>query len=278
MHILLIDDSSSTRSLLRTLINSGQAVRHDISEAASGEEALQKVGSGEINLPDLIIVDVNMTGMSGYDLCREFRQRHGTASEFVPYIIVVTANEGVDVINEALDCGANDYMPKPVNVKILQVRLRVAERLLYQARSGTASTSLRMAAAAAKSAGDTSSVSLASEENKLVAAAIESADAPIAILDVAGAHPTFNIVYANTSLAQTTSSAPGDLVGQSLAEIEAWTPEFVDMVLGFIDQASIMSYAPLWSRTRQTVPVHLSFYPVRNGDSPITQYLVIHHF
>jgi CheY-like chemotaxis protein len=278
MHILLIDDSSSTRSLLRTLINSGQAVRHDISEAASGEEALQKVGSGEINLPDLIIVDVNMTGMSGYDLCREFRQRHGTASEFVPYIIVVTANEGVDVINEALDCGANDYMPKPVNVKILQVRLRVAERLLSQARSGTASTSLRMAAAAAKSAGDTSSVSLASEENKLVAAAIESADAPIAILDVAGAHPTFNIVYANTSLAQTTSSAPGDLVGQSLAEIEAWTPEFVDMVLGFIDQASIMSYAPLWSRTRQTVPVHLSFYPVRNGDSPITQYLVIHHF
>jgi hypothetical protein len=36
MHILLIDDSSSTRSLLRTLINSGQAVRHEISEAASG--------------------------------------------------------------------------------------------------------------------------------------------------------------------------------------------------------------------------------------------------
>ena len=35
MHILLIDDSSSTRSLLRTLINSGQSVRHDISEAAS---------------------------------------------------------------------------------------------------------------------------------------------------------------------------------------------------------------------------------------------------
>src|SRR5271156_2779160 len=136
MHILLIDDSSSTRSLLRTLINSGQAVRHEISEAAGGEEALQKVGSGEINLPDLVIMDINMGGMSGYDLCREFRQRHGTASEFVPYIIIVTANEGVDVINQALDCGANDYMPKPVNVKILQVRLRVAERLLAQAQAG----------------------------------------------------------------------------------------------------------------------------------------------
>src|SRR5476651_991938 len=136
MHILLIDDSSSTRSLLRTLINSGQTVRHEISEAASGEEALQKVASGEINVPDLIIMDINMGGMSGYELCREFRQRHGTPSDVVPYIIIVTANEGVDVINQALDCGANDYMPKPVNVKILQVRLRVAERLLAHAQSG----------------------------------------------------------------------------------------------------------------------------------------------
>ena len=113
MHILLIDDSSSTRSLLRTLINSGQAVRHEISEAASGEEALQKVGSGEINLPDVLIMDINMGGMSGYELCREFRAKHGTASDVIPYIIIVTANEGVDVINEALDAGANDYMPKP---------------------------------------------------------------------------------------------------------------------------------------------------------------------
>src|SRR5471032_2049796 len=135
MHILLIDDSSSTRSLLRTLINSGQTVRHEISEAASGEEALQKVGSGEINLPDLIIVDINMTGMSGYDLCREFRVRHSSGSDINPYIIVVTANSGVDVINQALDSGANDYMPKPVNVKVLQVRLRVAERLLMMAQS-----------------------------------------------------------------------------------------------------------------------------------------------
>src|ERR1700684_3581404 len=127
MHILLIDDSSSTRSLLRTLVNSGQSIRHEISEAASGEEALQKVGSGEINLPNLIIMDINMGGISGYELCREFRQKHAK-SDVEPYIIIVTANEGVDVINQALDSGANDYMPKPVNVKILEGRLRVAGR------------------------------------------------------------------------------------------------------------------------------------------------------
>jgi CheY-like chemotaxis protein len=288
MHILLVDDSSSTRSLLRTLINSGQAVRHEISEAAGGEEALQKVGSGEINLPDLVIMDINMGGMSGYDLCREFRQKHGTASEFVPYIIIVTANEGVDVINQALDCGANDYMPKPVNVKILHVRLRVAERLLASARAGGASKTTKTlpkpdATAPAAEDGDkpkdaADPVPAVDPITSLIASSIEYADAPIAVLDVAGAQPSFSIVYANASLAQTTSLAPEELVGQSLAEIEAWTPEFVDLVQGYIDQGASISHAPLWSRTRQSVPVHLSFYPIHGGEGPATHYLVVHHF
>jgi CheY-like chemotaxis protein len=286
MHILLVDDSSSTRSLLRTLINSGQTVRHEISEAAGGEEALQKVGSGEINLPDLVIMDINMGGMSGFDLCREFRQRYGTASEFVPYIIIVTANEGVDVINQALDCGANDYMPKPVNVKILHVRLRVAERLLAQGRSNTGSSSLpkpktgstALAPEGADKPKDAGEAAAADPITALVASSVEYADAPMAILDVAGPQPSFNIVYSNAALSQTTSLKAEDLVGQSLAEIEAWTPEFVSMVVGYIDQGASMSYAPLWSRTRQSVPVHLSFYPIRGGEGAPTHYLVIHHF
>jgi len=281
MHILLVDDSSSTRSLLRTLINSGQAVRHEISEAAGGEEALQKVGSGEINLPDLVIMDINMGGMSGYDLCREFRQRYGTASEFVPYIIIVTANEGVDVINQALDCGANDYMPKPVNVKILQVRLRVAERLLASARAGGTKSTKTLPKPDAEGADkpkEDAETPAADPITSLVASSIEYADAPIAVLDVAGPQPSFNIVYSNASLAQTTSLKPEELVGQSLAEIEAWTPEFTSMVVGYIDQGASISHAPLWSRTRQSVPVHLSFYPIRGGDGPPTHYLVIHHF
>jgi len=273
MHILLVDDSSSTRSLLRTLINSGQTVRHEISEAASGEEALQKVGSGEINLPDLIIMDLNMGGMSGYDLCREFRQRHGTASDVVPYIIIVTANEGVDVINLALDCGANDYMPKPVNVKILQVRLRVAERLLAHAHSGggtTPSGRVVLTPEATATAVD--------PLQSLIASSIEYADAPIGILDVGGAKPSFQIVYANVAMASTTQYNQKELAGKSLAELEAWTPEFLTMVLSFIERGSIVSYVPLWSETRQTVPVHLSFYPIRGENDKVDHYLVIHHF
>jgi CheY-like chemotaxis protein len=276
MHILLIDDSSSTRSLLRTLINSGQTVRHEISEAASGEEALQKVGSGEINLPNLIIMDINMGGMSGYELCREFRLRHGTASDVVPYIIIVTANEGVDVINQALDSGANDYMPKPVNVKILQVRLRVAERLLAHAQSGggppTATSSGRIVVNpdAVKTEVD--------PLQSLIASSIEYADAPIAILEVGGTEPSFQIVYANSAMSSTTQYSQEELTGKSLAELEAWTPEFLTMVLSFIQRGAIVSYVPLWSETRQAVPVHLSFYPIRAENDQIDHYLVIHHF
>jgi CheY-like chemotaxis protein len=283
MHILLIDDSSSTRSLLRTLINSGQAVRHEISEAASGEEALQKVGSGEINLPDVLIMDINMGGMSGYELCREFRAKHGTASDVIPYIIIVTANEGVDVINQALDSGANDYMPKPVNVKILQVRLRVAEKLLSHAHAGGSTTTTITGSgrvllnpeqgAPAKTA--------PSAENALalqIAGAVENADAPILILDIAGENPSFQIVYANNAMAATSQHTQDELIGKSLADLEAWTPEFITMVLSFIQRGAIVSYVPLWSQTRQAVPVHLSFYPIRGENDQINNYLVIHHF
>jgi CheY-like chemotaxis protein len=280
MHILLIDDSSSTRSLLRTLINSGQAVRHEISEAASGEEALQKVGSGEINLPDLIIMDINMGGMSGYELCREFRQRHGTASDVVPYIIIVTANEGIDVINQALDCGANDYMPKPVNVKILQVRLRVAERLLAHAHSGGGGLTGSGRVALPPSTDGTMTADGAPDDPRatLIAHAIDNTDAPITLVDVDGAAPSFSIVYANAAMSSTTGSDPSQLNGQSLAELEAWTPEFLDMALSFISRGAIISHVPLWSKTRQAAPVHLSFYPIVVGNDPIRQYLVIHHF
>jgi CheY-like chemotaxis protein len=273
MHILLIDDSSSTRSLLRTLINSGQTVRHEISEAASGEEALQKVGSGEINLPDLIILDINMGGMTGYDLCREFRQRHGTASDVVPYIIIVTANEGVDVINEALDCGANDYMSKPVNVKILQVRLRVAERLLAHAQSGGGVTGSGRVVLTPDAG-----VEEVDPLQSLIAGAIEHADAPIAILEVGGADPSFQIVYANVAMSSSTQITQEELAGKSLADLEAWTPEFLAMILGFIERGDIVSYVPLWSKTRRTAPVHLSFYPIRAENDQVNHYLVIHHF
>jgi CheY-like chemotaxis protein len=274
MHILLIDDSSSTRSLLRTLINSGQSSRHDISEAASGEEALQKVESGEINLPELIIMDINMGGMSGYDLCREFRRRHG-ASELVPYVIIVTANEGVDVIKQVLDAGANDYMPKPVNVKILHVRLLVAERLIAHAKTNGAAE--KGTGPGLLGAGLSGGRSIRDPRDAVVTDAFENSDAPMAVVEAVGLDPTFRILYTNASMGFTTKFTPDQLIGKSLADLEAWTTEFIDMVVGFVSRGALLSYVPMWTRTRQDFQVYLSFYPIRKDDEAVTHYLVIHH-
>jgi len=51
------------------------------------------------------------------------------------------------------------------------------------------------------------------------------------------------------------------------------------MVLSFVERGAIVSYVPLWSQTRQAVPVHLSFYPIRGAEGEaVNHYLVIHHF
>jgi CheY-like chemotaxis protein len=322
MHILLIDDSSSTRSLLRTLINAGQSVRHEISEAASGEEALQKVESGEINLPELIILDINMGGINGYELCREFRTRYGNGSDVTPYVIIVTANEGVEVINQALDAGANDYMPKPVNVKVLQVRLRVAERLLAHARAGGGSgtganasgdhvaaiTAAVEAAVAEAKANHTNEMDAAiaaavaevkanipetpaaapvSEPDEegagldphqaLIAWAVEQTDAPVALVEAGGGNNSFEVLYANGAMTLTTGYEREQLIGQSLAELEAWTDDFRNMVIGDVEAGMALNHVPLWSKTRQESPVYLSFLPVQSGEEAVKHYLVVHH-
>jgi CheY-like chemotaxis protein len=274
MHILLIDDSSSTRSLLRTLINSGQAVRHEISEASSGEEALQKIDSGEIRLPGLIIVDINMGGMTGYDLCRAFRQRPGS-TDVMPYIIVVTANEGVEVINEALDAGANDYMPKPVNVKILHVRLRVAERLLVLAQSG--GTAIGVGNGMNPSVGTAAGSSAGDPRQELIAWAVDHTEVPIALVEAGGEDASFNVIYTNGAMTLTTGFDHEQMAGKSLSDLEAWTPEFLKMTLGFTGRGAMLSHVPLWSKTRQEFPVYLSFCPVVSGEEPVRHYLVIHH-
>jgi len=79
-------------------------------------------------------------------------------------------------------------------------------------------------------------------------------------------------------MVSTTDFSAEELVGKSLADIGAWTPEFLKMVLGSIRRESSLSHVPLWSKTRQSVPVHLSFFPVRAADDSVRNYLVIHHF
>jgi two-component system KDP operon response regulator KdpE len=114
--ILIVDDEPQIRRvMLTTLASHGYSVM----EAASGEEALEKIRSER---PDLILLDVNMPGMSGLDTCAEIR----TSSD-VPIIMLTIRNSERDKV-QALDAGADDYVVKPFGVQELMARIRAALR------------------------------------------------------------------------------------------------------------------------------------------------------
>jgi two-component system KDP operon response regulator KdpE len=114
--ILIVDDEPQIRRvMLTTLATHGYAVL----EALSGEEALEKIRSERI---DLVLLDVNLPGMSGLETCRELR-RTGD----VPIIMLTVRNSERDKVM-ALDAGADDYVVKPFGVEELMARIRAALR------------------------------------------------------------------------------------------------------------------------------------------------------
>jgi len=114
--ILVVDDEAQIRRVLRsTLTFRG----YTISEATSGEEALDLVRKVK---PDLILLDVNLPGMSGVETCRELRR-----SSDAPIIMLTVRNAERDKI-DALDSGANDYVVKPFATGELLARIRNALR------------------------------------------------------------------------------------------------------------------------------------------------------
>ena len=114
--ILIVDDEPQIRRVMRTTLTSHG---YSVVEAASGEEALEKLRSER---PDLIILDVNMPGISGIETCAEIR----TSSD-VPIIMLTIRNSERDKV-QALDAGADDYVVKPFGVQELMARIRAALR------------------------------------------------------------------------------------------------------------------------------------------------------
>lgn len=114
--ILIVDDEPQIRRVLRTTLTSnGYAVL----EAKNGEEAFERVRAER---PDLILLDVNMPGMSGLEICREIRR----TSE-APIIMLTVRNSEPDKV-QALDAGADDYVVKPFGVEELMARIRATLR------------------------------------------------------------------------------------------------------------------------------------------------------
>jgi DNA-binding response OmpR family regulator len=97
---------------------------YEVTGAGSAEEALERFDSGSF---DLVLLDLMLPGMSGFDACRELRRRSD-----VPVVMLTARADTHDVV-AGLECGADDYVTKPFEVKELAARLRA---LLRRARSG----------------------------------------------------------------------------------------------------------------------------------------------
>ncbi len=115
--VLVVDDESAMR---RGIAVSLAARGYTVYEARSGEEALI---SFHENQPELILLDVNMPGMSGLEVCRRIRSTDSKAG-----IVMVTVHDSEEDTIHALDVGADDYIRKPFRVGELLARMSALAR------------------------------------------------------------------------------------------------------------------------------------------------------
>jgi two-component system, OmpR family, alkaline phosphatase synthesis response regulator PhoP len=114
--VLIVDDEDMTRVLLSQVIERLNIDHLDILMAEDGEEAL------EIALrerPELILLDVLLPKMNGYDVCRQLRD----TPAYNPYIIILTARGQNTDREQAEALGANDFMTKPFSTSRLSAQL-----------------------------------------------------------------------------------------------------------------------------------------------------------
>jgi two-component system KDP operon response regulator KdpE len=110
--ILVVDDETQITRVLKTSL---QSQGYEVKTAANGESGLHLAMDW---IPDLIVTDLSMPGMSGTELCRSVRERSQ-----VPIIVLSVREEEKSKIN-ALDAGADDYVTKPFSVNELLARVR----------------------------------------------------------------------------------------------------------------------------------------------------------
>ncbi|MGM0593778.1 MAG: putative bifunctional diguanylate cyclase/phosphodiesterase [Pseudomonadota bacterium] len=118
--LLVVDDDRVTRMTLQRVL---RKAGYEVVEAANGEEALERFG--EVR-PDLILMDVLMPVMDGFEACRAIRQ--GADHQQVP-ILMLTGLNDVDSIDRAFDSGATDFITKPINWTLLLQRVRYSLRM-----------------------------------------------------------------------------------------------------------------------------------------------------
>jgi class 3 adenylate cyclase len=118
--VLVVDDTPYNVKLLADLL----AIRgYAVATATNGEEALASVAAG---VPDLVLLDIMMPGLSGYDVCRRLRADAATA--LLPVVLVTSLDAQQERI-KGIEAGADDFLGKPINQPELFARVRSLLRI-----------------------------------------------------------------------------------------------------------------------------------------------------
>ncbi|MGB8434397.1 MAG: diguanylate cyclase [Burkholderiales bacterium] len=120
MNILIVDDSRTIRAALAGMV---KRLGHEATSAESG------AGCIELFLrerPDLILLDVTMPDMDGYDVARRLRTLGGT--DWLPILFLSGSDEDQD-LDKAIDAGGDDYLVKPVSQVVLGAKIRAMQRI-----------------------------------------------------------------------------------------------------------------------------------------------------
>lgn len=112
--ILIVDDEPFNVELLEGFLSQN----YDILKAYNGNEALIIVGT---NPPDLIILDIMMPGINGYEVCSRIKSDEKTMS--IPIVIVTALNERKAKV-KAIEAGADDFLNKPIDIIELTARVK----------------------------------------------------------------------------------------------------------------------------------------------------------
>jgi len=111
--ILIIDDTPEYIEMLEDVL-----LEYEVHGATDGKSGIEK--AREI-LPDTILLDINMPGLNGYEVCRRLKQERTLKA--IP-VIFLTANDGSDFEEIGFEVGAVDYVSKPFNASLLKARLK----------------------------------------------------------------------------------------------------------------------------------------------------------
>jgi len=114
-HILIVDDDPIN---LWTASSLCRKYGHTVSTAKNGAEALAALEGEPV---ELVLLDLMLPGMSGYEVCAKIREIY--SERFIPVIIMTAHGDGSSEMMRGFECGANDYLAKPFDVKVLMMRI-----------------------------------------------------------------------------------------------------------------------------------------------------------